>query len=358
MIRASVFVAVVRAGGAGDLWCGERRSSASGAARRVGYDDGVGVAKAKDRPRDLPELAFASPRNLPDPAGLKGRVVVLDIAFAADGMGTPFEEVTGKFLSGLGDRLAAWVDHHDHDLHVRYAGDPRFVLATKAQHGACPEMVTPELVHRTGPVDTILTHVDLDGLYAAAKWILGGNEPYDGADDDARAVDTRTGEVGKQAHLIDRALRARFRDDALKRRVVRWLVGGMTDSEHRKVIEEAAAVFDAMAGETRRLASRYRIDGRVAYVDAGTASGRYDKTELLLAGQKLAAVSIVRDSGMITVAAGFDSGWNFVTLCGLGGGMPTRVSLAEARLPEVVAAINGAPLPTPNPNPGAAPDAM
>lgn len=38
-----------------------------------------------------------------------------------------------------------WVDHHDHDRHVDFAGDDRFVLATKAQHGACPEMVTPEL---------------------------------------------------------------------------------------------------------------------------------------------------------------------------------------------------------------------
>jgi len=312
----------------------------------------VRVTSKPKAPRDLPQLAFASPRYLPDAATLAGRVVVLDIAFAADGMGTPFEEVTGKFLAELGDRLAAWVDHHDHEFHARYAGDARFVLATKAQHGACPEMVTAELVHRTGPVDTIVTHVDLDGLYAAAKWILGGHEPYPGADDDARAVDTRIGEVGTDAHLIDRALRARFRDDVLKRRIVRFLVGGLRDPEHRKVIEEAAAVFDAMDSETRRLAGRYRIDGRVAFVDAAGSTGRYDKTELLLAGQRIAPVSIVRDSGMITVAAGFDSGWNFVTLCGLGGGMPTRVSLPEARLDEVVSAINGAPTPA---KPAAAP---
>jgi hypothetical protein len=74
-----------------------------------------------------------------------------------------------------------------HDRHADFARDARFVLSTKAEHGACPEMVTPELVRQTGPIDTILTHVDLDGLYAAAKWILDGEEPYAGADDDARA---------------------------------------------------------------------------------------------------------------------------------------------------------------------------
>jgi len=287
-------------------------------------------------------VVFTTPRTLPDARTLEGRVVVLDIAFAASGMGTPFEEVTGRFLADLGDRLAAWVDHHDHEFHARYAGDPRFVLATKAEHGACPEMVTPELVERIGPVDTIVTHLDFDGLYAAAKWLLGGREPYAGADDDARAVDTRTGEPGPTGRLIDRALRARFRDEALKHRVVRFLLSGAKDREHRAVIKEAAAEFDRMAAETDRLASRFAIRGRVAYVDAGSARGPYDKTELLLAGQTRAPVSIVRDSGMVTIAAAFDSGWDFVALLGLGGGMPTRVSIAEARLDEAIQKINKA----------------
>src|SRR5262245_5394448 len=100
-----------------------------------------------------PQVDFSTPRSLPDPRSLPGRVVVLDIAFAAAGLGTPFESVTGKFLDELGDRLAAWVDHHDHELHSRFRDDPRFVLATKAEHGACPEMITPELVARVGPVD-------------------------------------------------------------------------------------------------------------------------------------------------------------------------------------------------------------
>ncbi|MBL4689278.1 MAG: hypothetical protein JKY37_32090, partial [Nannocystaceae bacterium] len=103
---------------------------------------------------ELPELAFASPRKLPRAGSLTGRVVVLDIAFAAVGLGKGFGKTTGKFIDALGGRLAQWVDHHDHPLHARYENDERFVLCTKAEHGACPEMITPALVQRAGPIDT------------------------------------------------------------------------------------------------------------------------------------------------------------------------------------------------------------
>jgi len=52
-------------------------------------------------------------------------------------------------------------------------------------------MITPAFVAAVGPVDVVAMHMDLDGLYAGAKWVLGGIEPYEGADADARAVDTR-----------------------------------------------------------------------------------------------------------------------------------------------------------------------
>ena len=227
--------------------------------------------------------------------------------------------------------------------------DPRFVLATKAEHGACPEMVTPELVRRTGPIDCICTHVDLDGLYAAAKWILGGKQPYPGADDDARAVDTRVGAPGPVAVRIDRALRARSRDDQLKRSVVQFLVGGLQPGVHDQVIGEAAAEFERRDQATRELAQRFTIRGRVAVVDTAGSQGAFDKTDLLLAGQARAPVSIVRDSGMLTIAAAFDSGWDFVELFGIGGGMPTRVTIPEQRLDDVIARINDAPAPVPRP---------
>jgi hypothetical protein len=296
----------------------------------------------------MPQLYFASPRVLPRADKLRGRVVVLDVAFAATiGTTVSFDLVTRPFLDALGARLAAWVDHHDHEKHAEFAGDPRFVLATKAQHGACPEMVTPELVRQTGPIDCICTHVDLDGLYAAAKWILRGREPYPGADDDARAVDTRVGTPGPIAARIDRALRARFRDDQLKRSVVQFLVGGLMPGVHDDVIGEAAVEFERRSLLTTELAQRFTIRGRVAVVDTAGHQGQFDKTDLLLAGQARAQVSIVRDSGMLTIAAPFDSGWDFVGLFAIGGGMPTRVTIPEQRLDDVIARINDAPVPVP-----------
>src|SRR5579883_1891805 len=97
-----------------------------------------------------PDLAFASPRKLPRARDLKGRVVVLDVAFASEAASGGFEKVTLPFIEQLGPRLAGWVDHHDHVMHARFRADPRFVLATKAEHGACPEMVTPEVIARLG----------------------------------------------------------------------------------------------------------------------------------------------------------------------------------------------------------------
>jgi hypothetical protein len=290
----------------------------------------------------LPELRFASPRKLPRAGSLEGRVVVLDIAFAANGLGKGFEKTTGRFIEQLGPRLAKWVDHHDHPQHVDFAGDERFVLRTKAQHGACPEMITETMVAQTGPVDTILCHFDLDGLYAAAKWILGGREPYPGADADARAVDTRIGEVSPVATRIDKALRAHWLDPTLKVRIVRYLVQGLRPGIEHDSIDEAAADFERMADAARTMAASYVVEGGVAYLEVGSSSPPFDKTELLLLGQKLAPVSIVLEAGNATIAADFDSGLDFVELLDLGGGMPTRVNIPHKRIPDALRKIRAA----------------
>lgn len=281
------------------------------------------------------QFAFLTPRTLPRAETLAGRVVVLDIAFAAETGKSSFETVTLPFIRGLGVRLAAWIDHHDHERHVDYAGDPRFVLATKAEHGGCPEMVTPELVGRIGPVDTIAVHVDLDGLYSGAKWLLGGVEPYEGADEDARKIDTRRGKPGPIADRIDRALRARFRDQTLKHRILQYLIARTRAPVHYQEIDAAARLVDPLLEQAQRLSEQYRIDGDVAYVEV-KSSVPYDKTELLLLGQQRALVAVVRDAGSLSVAADFDSGLDFVKLFDLGGGMPTRVSVPEARRDEVL----------------------
>lgn len=290
----------------------------------------------------MTQVEFASPRRLPRANRLQGRVVVLDIAFAAEGLGKGFDKTTGKFIEQLGPRLAKWVDHHDHPAHERYTRDERFVLATKAQHGACPEMIDEEMVRQTGPVDTILAHFDLDGIYAAAKWLLGGKEPYAGADDDARAVDTRIGTPGPEAQRIDKALRAHYADPTLKQQILNYLVSGLKPGLERQAIDAAVADYDRMEAEAERLAETYEIDGDVALIHIPSSAKPFDKTELLLLGQKKATVSVVVENGNVTIAAQFDSGLDFVDLLELGGGMPTRVSVPEKRLPEALRRIRSA----------------
>lgn len=261
---------------------------------------------------------------------------MLDIAFAAEGLGKGFEKTTGKFIETLGARLARWVDHHDHPLHARFASDKRFVLCTKAEHGACPEMIDPDLVRESGPVDTIVAHFDLDGIYAAAKWILGGKEPYPGADDDARAVDTRIGEPSKRACEIDWALRAHWLDDTLKRRIVTYLCNGQRSGVEYDSIVAAANDFRGRAEAAKRMADDFAIDGDVAYLEVASGAPAFDKTELLLLGQKRATVAVVLDAGNATIAAPFESGLDFVEMFELGGGMPTRVNIPQKRVPDAL----------------------
>jgi hypothetical protein len=288
------------------------------------------------RDRQSMQLAFGTPRKLPRASQLEGRVAVLDIAFAG-AAGGGFDKVTRPFIDGLGARLGVWVDHHDHEEHERFRVDPRFVLSTKAEHGACPEMIDPALVARVGQIDTIVCHTDFDGLASAAKWMRNGEEPYMGCDDDARAIDTRMGTPSSIADRMDRALRARPNDFGLLGLIVRHLSSGLSDAANWEPIDRAAAELVPIERETRRAAERYqRVPPNVAYVDVSEGFGRLDKTLLLLLGQEREPVSVVLDRENIAVAARYDSGLNFVSLFNLVGGMPTRVSLPRSRAREVL----------------------
>ena len=186
------------------------------------------------------------------------------------------------------------------------SGDPRFVLCTKAEHGACPEIVTPEMVRAAGPVDTVAMHLDLDGLYSGAKWVLGGVEPYEGADADARAVDTRRGEPGPDRDA-DRSGPA----GAVSRRDAQAPGDAVPDRAH----EGARAVGGDRGGRARdRPAARREPPARGGVPDRGRrrlrrGGGRpYDKTELLLLGQERAPVAVVRDSGSLDHRGGLRVG--------------------------------------------------
>jgi hypothetical protein len=300
----------------------------------------------------FPDLVFATPRKLPRAKDLQGRVVVLDVAFASEASGGGFDKITRPLIEGLGDRLAMWVDHHDHALHARYADDPRFVLRTKQQHGACPELVTPELVARAGAVDTIVCHTDFDGLASAAKWIRGGEEPYPGCDADARAIDTRIGKPSAVAERIDRAVRASMRDTGIFGLIVRHLANGLRDASLWGPIDEQGARLAAIEESTRKLAEGYitvtartpmrgaaeKPLARVAFLQT-PSDARFDKTLLLLLGQERADIAMLIDRDTLSLAAPFDSGANFLTLLGLSGGMPTLVSVPKARAREVCDAL-------------------
>jgi hypothetical protein len=290
------------------------------------------------------QLAFSTPRKLPRARDLTGRVAVLDIAFASEAGGGGFTKTTLPFIESLGPRLRAWVDHHDSEHHARFEGDPRFVLATKIEHPACPEMITAALIERVGPVETLVCHGDFDGLASAAKWMRGGVEPYPGCDLDARAIDTRMGLAGPVGQRFDRALRARARDSALFGLVVRHLAAGLEDPSLWGPIDAAGAEVEPLEAEARRLADAFTVvHPGVALVDASARRGPYDKTHLLLLGQARAQVSVVVDRDSATFAAPFDSGVDFLRVFGLSGGMPTVVSVPRSRVAEGLAALGVRP---------------
>jgi hypothetical protein len=201
-------------------------------------------------------------------------------------------------------------------------------------------MITPALVERIGALDTIVCHTDFDGLASAAKWMRGGIEPYPGADDDARAIDTRMGVPSAVATRIDRAVRARPHDQGLFGVIVRHLADGLTDAALWEPIDRAGEELLPIERETRRAAQNYRrLSPGVALVDVTSGFTRIDKTLLLLLGQEREPISVVLDKDNVSVAARFDSGMNFLELFDLEGGMPTRVSLPRKRLPDVLSRL-------------------
>jgi hypothetical protein len=292
-------------------------------------------------------VTFATPRKLPKPRDLEGRVVVLDIAFASESGGRrrDFESNTLRFIEELGERLVGWIDHHDSLHHARFSQDSRFVLSTKAEHGACPEMLDPALVSRLGEADTVVCHTDFDGLASAAKWLLGGVEPYPGCDDDARAIDTRRGTPSGTGALFDRALRARPRDEDVLCAVLTLLESRMT-TDAWQLIEDAAAEIAPLEDEAGRLSHAYETGSpELLLVDLDRAGrrGPYDKTTLLLLGQVQVPMACVVDGDTATFAAAYGSGIDFLARFGLSGGMPTMVSIHRAHLADALAALDAAP---------------
>jgi len=278
---------------------------------------------------------------------IQGRVVVLDVAFCADTPRSSFATTTLPFIQALRDRLVFWIDHHEHERHADFSSDSRFILSSRKEHPAVPEMITPELVQSSGQVDAIVTHGDFDGIMAAAKWLLKGEEPYPGADADARAIDSRLGEPSEKGKLLDMALKAKGHSEEICQLILRYLLSRCQDEEAEALIQQAAEEYRTIMERTMQWAQRYQVDGPLAIVDIREEREPIDLTLLLLEGQKLAPIAIVRSRNLktgepqLTIAAVTDSGYNFVELFDLKGGMPTRVTLPDERYFEAIVKLKG-----------------
>ncbi len=248
------------------------------------------------------------PGSLPPPPE-QGRVAVLDVAFAG---GENFEKSTVPFLEALGKRLAIWIDHHEHPVGwARLRDDPRFVLVPNRVARACPELVTPEVVRRAGPVDVIVAHADLDGLLSAVKFLRGGVPPWPEADEDARAADSpgRGHALSTRAALLSDALdhaTAELRTaqrEALRQQIVEALAGGALPAALEKRIAELAQAHQKALAPVDALAAKAREEARgVLVVRAPKALARPVKKALLSRLEDRAPVGVVVEGRAVTAA--------------------------------------------------------
>ncbi|HLV60016.1 MAG TPA: hypothetical protein VKY51_01290 [Fredinandcohnia sp.] len=247
-----------------------------------------------------------TPKRLPSPPPL-GRVVTLDLAFAAKDR---FEQATRPFIEALGLRLARWIDHHPHPAWERYRDDPRFLLVDKESAPASPELVHPGLVEEIGEVDHVFAHADFDGLLTAVKFLRKGVPAYEGADEDARAIDA----PGRGFVCSDRGLRlADAIDqsrDAHPKSHQRFLLA-LTEALVRGVEPPAlAARIDALAGEARERAARLlplldrarRDHPEILVLGLDRMLSPSDKKRLLVRLEERARVAVIEEPHAVTVA--------------------------------------------------------
>ena len=248
------------------------------------------------------------PGNLPAPPA-EGRVAVVDVAFAG---GDNYEKSTAPFLEALGDRLAIWVDHHEHPVGwSRFRDDPRFVLVPNRIAHACPELVTPEVVSRAGPVDVVVAHADFDGLLSAVKFLRGGAPPWPEADEDARAADSpgRGHAYSPRARRISDALEhaaAELRSaqrDSLRQQLVEALVQGEIAPALQKRIDDLARAHEEALAPVDALAAQAREEARgVLVTRVAKALPRPVKKALLSRLEERAPIGVVVEGRAVTAA--------------------------------------------------------
>jgi hypothetical protein len=270
------------------------------------------------------------PRHLPKPPG--GRVVVVDVAFAA---GTQWKTKTKPFLDALGARLAKYVDHHVHkDAWPLYSNDPRFLLVPNKQAHACPELVSEALVREVGAVDAIVAHCDFDGAIAAAKWLNQGREPWPGADEDARAIDSPgRGHVlsapgARIAYAMDEASARYEREQQTEfmTRVTRAIAERTSTPALDDEIDTLGAAARAAETADRAFASTEgtSMDGAVFLVRAKQKLDNRSRRNLLMFGEERARIGALLEpdpqGGHWLYAATFDEQLDLEDVDGFAGG--------------------------------------
>jgi len=285
------------------------------------------------------DVHFALPYRLPDPNQLGAAVVVLDIGFCAQQDGRSYESVTAPFISGLGERLKLWIDHHTHERHVDFVGDARFVLVSRHDHPACPELVTPARVAAAGAVDTVVCHSDFDGIASAAKFLLGGREPYPGCDVDARAIDSRVGTASQRGLRLASALAIRH-DEGMLRMVLQSLLQPNQPGAVSQAIDDAAAKYSLRVERTRQAVGQGELVGAAWVVDARRSKRKLDRTQALLLAQERAVYGLfLGDDGRLSLATDMHNPIDLTQVFGTRGGMQNRITLPLKRLPEVLAFV-------------------
>jgi hypothetical protein len=250
---------------------------------------------------EQPSALPAAPRE--------GRVAVIDVAFAG---GENYETSTVPFLESLGDRLAIWIDHHEHPVGwARYRGDPRFVLVPNREAHACPELVTPEVVAKAGPVDVVIAHADFDGLLGAVKFIKGGVPPWPEADEDARATDSpgRGHQLSASSELYADALAQAQEDlrtaqrEQLRQELVAALVSGKVPEALQKKLQKLQDAHRAALAPVDALSRSGREEAKgVLVVRVEKALPRPVKKALLSKLEDRAPVGVVVEGKAVTAA--------------------------------------------------------
>ena len=286
---------------------------------------------------------------------------VLDIAVNMRVNDLP--HTTIAFLAQLErtNSLIMYADHHRSDTwhnkkflyyDKRYLNEfPKFNVKDKKEAPACPCLITSEIMDSLSfnrQCYRQYEHGDFDGIMTGVKVAFGGHDPYVGATLDATIADTcntrKYGRMTEAGMRFDRALKSsKFQDNSLRYAMFNELVYG--DEQATNIIDQGVVDYLPVEHYTQYLASRYHKHGRVAYLDATNIDRRFDRRLLLLLGQEIRDVAVIKltnqNVAQYTVAAP-EGEWDLSRVFNATGGAYNIITLSgtEWSLDNIIQAVN------------------